>query len=861
MLQRVPVTHRFLLLLVSCCACGALTEVARSQTTLAIFGDYGADTFGTDQVAKMIRDAGNPANRWNTDYVFTTGDNQYGQIDVGHSDWDSSVGMMYGGYMKARQNPGGIYTNQTSSTQRFFPAVGNHDSSPTGTGQDDGDGGIIPGYVDYFHDDPDVAGGRLPAGVHNNHESYYDVELPIVGGTGTVQVFVMDSNSFRTNPASRAAQSEWLENGLTSSTATWKFVNLHHPAYNSTGIGSDYQMQLPFQQWGAHAVFSGHAHTYERILVNDAIQTEMPYFVTGLGGLPGAHSMVDTVAGSRHQYGGNFARNGSMRVRVTDETAQFEFLSIDDGAFGGNGGQIVDSFTIHQDSLPKPPVNNRLINAGSEWFYNDDGADLGTAWREFDFDPLQAGWNVGQAQFGFGNSYETTVTNPLSPSQTAYFRRTFDLSPQDLERFEKLTLGLVRDDGAAVYLNGVEIRRDNLPAHFGYDTAATKSVEAQEEFQKFSTDHAVAGLLRPGQNVISVEVHQADSDSSDLAFDLTLDGGVIDYGKVTPGVWTNFQEASVGLAAFNRDPSERELAWGQNSTGQNGAAVVTDVLFGQDFSDHQLSARDRNITLTSERIDVRDFREVRVAVDLRAYSSSPSGFEDGDLIQLGVRTSPDGIHFTETVWETITAGSELLPKDQLVGAARGTFVTSLSPLGLVPEDTLTMQLFIKAINDDPSETMFFDNVEIIGISNSDYNGDESVDTSDLSTLRSHFGIETGADLDQGDSDRDGDVDGGDFLNWLRAFKRNSADFNRDGLIDASDLATFESHFGVSQGASFAEGDADSDGDVDGQDFLRWQRQLRTQPTLSAASHTVPEPSTSLLLLGAIALWTIQRSSS
>lgn len=153
--------------------------------------------------------------------------------------------------MKQRSGPGpNPYPSQTSPTQRFFPTVGDHDR---------GDGPLA-GYIDYFHADPDQPAGRLPAGVHTAAHSYYDVELPIESGSGSIRMFAMDSESFALSAESQAAQIEWLRTGLTASTATWNFVVLHRPPFSSGLHNSSPLMQLPFQQWGADAVFSGHDH-------------------------------------------------------------------------------------------------------------------------------------------------------------------------------------------------------------------------------------------------------------------------------------------------------------------------------------------------------------------------------------------------------------------------------------------------------------------------------------------------------------------------------------------------------------------------------------------------------------------------
>lgn len=316
----------------------AASPSVQAQTILAAFGDWGDSGSRPDDVANMVKSAG-----WGADYVLTLGDNHYGQIDVGHSDWESRLGSRYGGFMKGRAD--NRYSNQTSATQRFFPTVGNHDSSATGTGQSGSSGGIIPGYVDYFHTDPGNP-GRLPAGVHNSTHSYYDVVLPIEGGSGTIRLFAMDSDSFRVNASSRNAQRAWLEDGLRNSTSTWNIVTTHHPAYSSGSHGSDATMQLPFQQWGADVVLSGHDHDYERLRITDSTQTDMLYLVVGLGGRS-PRGFDPAAPGSEVRFTGQV---GAQRITVTDTTATFEFLSV-----GGPGGAGVlrDSFTLTKP-VPEP---------------------------------------------------------------------------------------------------------------------------------------------------------------------------------------------------------------------------------------------------------------------------------------------------------------------------------------------------------------------------------------------------------------------------------------------------------------------------------------------------------------------------
>jgi hypothetical protein len=65
------------------------------------------------------------------------------------------------------------------------------------------------------------------------------------------------------------------------------------------------------------------------------------------------------------------------------------------------------------------------------------------------------------------------------------------------------------------------------------------------------------------------------------------------------------------------------------------------------------------------------------------------------------------------------------------------------------------------------------------------------------------------------------------------------DFNGDGVVNAADLARWQSNLGMI-GATAWQGDANGDGMVDGLDLLIWQRMLGAATPMTTA---VPEPST------------------
>lgn len=165
-----------------------------------------------------------------------------------------------------------------------------------------------------------------------------------------------------------------------------------------------------------------------------------------------------------------------------------------------------------------------LVGKGAAWSYLDNGSDQGTVWRSPAFN--DSGWKTGPAQLGYGDGDEATVVSYGSNSSakyiTTYFRRHFSVA--NPAAFVSLTLNLKRDDGAVVYLNGVEVHRGNMPTGaIGYTTRATSALSGADEATFFPSSLST-GQLAAGDNVIAVEIHQSDPTSSDISFDLELLG-------------------------------------------------------------------------------------------------------------------------------------------------------------------------------------------------------------------------------------------------------------------------------------------------------------------------------------------------
>jgi hypothetical protein len=163
-----------------------------------------------------------------------------------------------------------------------------------------------------------------------------------------------------------------------------------------------------------------------------------------------------------------------------------------------------------------------LSPRGAVWRYHNLNADLGTDWRAPDYD--DSTWSSGAAPLGGGDPHIATAIN-IGPSggryPTIYFRRSFSVvSAAD---YEGLILRVLRDDGAAVYLNGTLLVADGVAIPSSHDQFATQIVDGANETTYFVYS-APATAMVDGVNVLAVEVKQANPTSSDLGFDLELEG-------------------------------------------------------------------------------------------------------------------------------------------------------------------------------------------------------------------------------------------------------------------------------------------------------------------------------------------------
>lgn len=180
---------------------------------------------------------------------------------------------------------------------------------------------------------------------------------------------------------------------------------------------------------------------------------------------------------------------------------------------------LAQVFALGTNATPSATI---LIPFGTSWRYLDNGVSQGTDWIPAAFN--DDGWSNGAATFGYnsGNTGLTTVLgfgpDSANKYRTYYFRKQF--TAESVAAFTNLFLEVRRDDGIAVYLNGQEFYRNNLPAGpLAYSDFATNATDNSGLIQ---AETLPLTALVMGTNALAAEVHQTTAGSSDLVFDLQL---------------------------------------------------------------------------------------------------------------------------------------------------------------------------------------------------------------------------------------------------------------------------------------------------------------------------------------------------
>jgi hypothetical protein len=224
----------------------------------------------------------------------------------------------------------------------------------------------------------------------------------------------------------------------------------------------------------------------------------------------------------------NWILNQYFPSRTATVLSQFKakgwYPSVEAPVFSQHGGKVPRGYELSMTAGGGSSTGKKvtLLSRGSAWRYLDDGTDQGTAWQAEAFN--DSSWKSGNAHFGYNDQDEITTLNygPDANNKyiTYYFRTPITVT--DAAKCQSLLFRICYDDGAVVYLNGQKIETINFPDpnNINYLTTAN-STPSETEFYEYAVDPS---LLKEGQNVLAVELHQMSLTSTDTSFDFELEG-------------------------------------------------------------------------------------------------------------------------------------------------------------------------------------------------------------------------------------------------------------------------------------------------------------------------------------------------
>ncbi|MFV0426430.1 MAG: fibronectin type III domain-containing protein [Beutenbergiaceae bacterium] len=231
-----------------------------------------------------------------------------------------------------------------------------------------------------------------------------------------------------------------------------------------------------------------------------------------------------------------------------------------------------------------------LVAADAQWRWLGTPTEWPDGWLADDFD--DSAWATGQAPLGFGHSTIATSIDPGPPNSlrplSTIFRHTFTV--EDPALLSDLRLTTRADDGIAIYINGTEVNRTNLPTGtLRPGTYATLAPSTNRALNNPITIPIDPNLLQPGRNVITASTHLNYRNTYSTSFSAQLSG--LHAGGPAPTVTAPAVTASVS------GTTTVDLSWTSdepNLTGfditRDGVALTSLPADARSYSDSGLSA-------------------------------------------------------------------------------------------------------------------------------------------------------------------------------------------------------------------------------------------------------------------------------
>ena len=201
---------------------------------------------------------------------------------------------------------------------------------------------------------------------------------------------------------------------------------------------------------------------------------------------------------------------------LSDDPANLQQFIFPDYSLGAGGRMIV--FCSDKNQTEIVDHWETPVSATATWKYFVGTSNPDTNWRNNSFN--DATWLSGVGGIGFGDGDDNTT---IATCNAVMVRKHFTIS--DTANILKAIFNIDYDDAFVAYLNGVEIARANIgttgdrPA---YNVVAITSHEAVMyqgmDPDSFFIDKALLNsVLRIGDNVLAVQVHNTNASNPDLS--------------------------------------------------------------------------------------------------------------------------------------------------------------------------------------------------------------------------------------------------------------------------------------------------------------------------------------------------------
>lgn len=181
---------------------------------------------------------------------------------------------------------------------------------------------------------------------------------------------------------------------------------------------------------------------------------------------------------------------------------------------GPNPGGSAGNCTLAVETVPLLPLD-------ATWRYNQTANLDGVAWKTAAYN--DSAWPSGKGLLAHEDCNclpAPGIGTQLALGRSTYYFRTHFVVTNNVANYA-LNMTTVVDDGAIIYLNGIEILRVGMSAAAGsYAEFSSRNVsDATAEF--FTLPKTVA--LLQGTNTLAVELHQTSLGSSDVTWGASLD--------------------------------------------------------------------------------------------------------------------------------------------------------------------------------------------------------------------------------------------------------------------------------------------------------------------------------------------------